>query len=257
MRPWFYEYLSILRCLSSFCKINLSSNKVCMTTCKVCMTSKFKYLVTGVLLAVFSLNAIYAQETKSKDNKKMFDRLTFFDLRGTNAIDAAIGTSVINGDYLDPEFAVYFKIGYKRHITNHLNINLTYNKYNIAYKDLFNEGFMSFDLNLEFLFSPYSEFSPFIQVGYGYNAANYFENTSTKAQGTFGIEYILMDALGVKLFGEYNYMFSDELDGLIAGESDDVLYRIGFGVNLYFGGNKRKQKLLSKLNTVIQSNLVE
>ncbi|BAO74598.1 curli production assembly/transport component CsgG [Winogradskyella sp. PG-2] len=181
----------------------------------------------------------------------------FFDYRGTNAIDAALGTAYFDGDLPDPEFEVYFRIGYKRHITNHLGINVIYNKYNIAFKDVYNEGFMSFDANLEFLFSPYTKFSPFIQAGYGYNANNYFEATSTKAQGALGFEYIVMDGVGFRLFGEYNYSFSDELDGLIAGDSDDTFYRIGFGVNLYFGGKKRKQKLLSRIDTVIQSNLVK
>jgi hypothetical protein len=221
------------------------------------MITKSKHLSIGVLLAVFSLNFICAQETNYEDNKKMFNRLAFFDYRGTNAIDVAIGTSIINGDIPDPEFAIYFKIGYKRHLTDHLNLNLTYNKYNIAFKDISNEGFMSFDLNLEYLFSPYTKFSPFIQAGYGYNASNYFETTSTKAQGALGIEYIIANGLGIKLFGEYNYMFSDELDGLIVGGTDDTFFRIGFGVNLYFGGGKKKQKRLSKIDTVIQSNLVK
>ena len=138
--------------------------------------------------------------------------MSFFDYRGTNAIDIAIGTSIMNGDLPDPEFESYFKIGYKRHITNYLNINLTYNKYNLAFKDVYNEGFMSFDLNLELLFSPYKAFSPFISAGYGYNAANYFETTSDKVQAAAGFEFIVVDGVGLKLFGEYNYSFSDELE---------------------------------------------
>jgi hypothetical protein len=221
------------------------------------MITKSKHLIIGVLLVVFSLNFICAQETNSEDNKKRFNRLTFFDYRGTNAIDVAIGASITNGDISDPEFAIYFKIGYKRHLTDHLYLNLTYNKYNVAYKDVSNEGFMSFDLNLEYLFSPYRKFSPFIQAGCGYNASNYFETTSPKAQGGLGFEYIIANGLGLRLFGEYNYMFSDELDGLIAGETDDAFFRLGFGVNLYFGGKKKKQRRLSKIDTVIQSNLVK
>lgn len=221
------------------------------------MITKSKHLIIGVFLSVLSIYNICAQEKKSDDNKELYNKLAFFELRGTNAIDAAIGTSVINGDFPDPEFEIYFRIGYKRFITNHLNINFTYNKYNLAFRDTYNEGFMSFDLNLEYLFSPYKDFSPFIHAGYGYNAANYFESTTTKAQGALGVEYVAMDGVGIKLFAEYNYTFSDELDGLIAGESDDAFFRIGFGVNLYFGGNKRKQKLLSQIDTVIQSNLVK
>jgi curli production assembly/transport component CsgG len=221
------------------------------------MITKSKHLILGVFLFVLSLHNIYAQEQNSEDNKELYSKLAFFELRGTNAIDVAIGTAVINGDFPDPQFDIYFKIGYKRFITNHLNLNFTYNKYSLAFRDTYNEGFMSFDLNLEYLFSPYEEFSPFIQAGYGYNAANYFESTTTKVQGALGIEYVAINGVGLKLFAEYNYTFSDELDGLIAGESDDTFFRIGFGFNLYFGGNKRKQKMLSQIDTVIQSNLVK
>ena len=77
--------------------------------------------------------------------------MAFFDYRGTNAIDVAIGMSIINGDIPNPEFGIYFKIGYKRHLTEHLNLYLTYNKYNVSFKDVSNECFMSFDLNLEYL----------------------------------------------------------------------------------------------------------
>ena len=111
------------------------------------MITKSIHLTIGVLLVVFSLNFICAQETNSEDNKKRFNRLAFFDYRGTNAIDVAIGMSIINGDIPNPEFGIYFKIGYQRHLTDYL----TYNKYNVAFKDVSNEGFMSFDLNLEYL----------------------------------------------------------------------------------------------------------
>ena len=94
-------------------------------------------------------------------------------------------------------------------------------------------------------------------AGYGYNASNYFETTSDKVQAAAGFEFIVVDGVGLKLFGEYNYSFSDELDGIIAGESDDTFFRMGFGINLYFGGNKRKQRLWSKIDTVIKSNLVK
>ncbi len=115
------------------------------------MITKSIHLTIGVLLVVFSLNFICAQETNSEDNKKRFNRLAFFDYRGTNAIDVAIGMSIINGDIPNPEFGIYFKIGYQRHLTDYL----TYNKYNVAFKDVSNEGFMSLGLNLEYLFSPY------------------------------------------------------------------------------------------------------
>ena len=219
------------------------------------MITKSKYLLLAVVLAVFSASVIHSQNSDDKKvNEKLFKKLRFFDLRGTNAVDLGIGSSIANGDLPDPEFEIYFKIGYKHHITSHLNFNVSYNKYSLAFREVYNEGFMSFDFNLEYLPSPYRRFTPFLFAGGGYNAANYFESTSNKAQGGLGFECIAIEGLGIRLFGEYNYFFSDELDGLIIGNSDDAVWRFGLGVNFYFGGKKRKEKLLSRINTVINSN---
>jgi curli production assembly/transport component CsgG len=216
-----------------------------------------KRFIITVITVITSTSLVLSQDRDFKKEEKYFQKLSFYDFRGSNAIDAAIGTSVINGDFEDPQFEIYFRIGYKRFVNEHFSVNFSYNKYNLGFKGLPNQGFMSFDFNLEYLFNPYKRFSPFIAAGAGYNAANYFETTSTKAQGMLGLEYIVYDGLGVKLFAEYNYNFDDELDGLIKGESNDTFFRIGLGVNFYFGGNKRRQKLLSNVNTVINSNLIK
>lgn len=52
-----------------------------------------------------------------------------------------------------------------------------------------------------------------------------------KYQGGGGIEYIPTDGIGIKLSTDYNYVAIDELDGLIAGTSDDVYFRVGLGMN--------------------------
>ncbi|WP_400077222.1 Curli production assembly/transport component CsgG [Winogradskyella sp. R77965] len=230
------------------------------------MIPKFSAILLTVAMTIVCVNFASSQDTEktveakeaqareNKNEKSINRRFAFFNYRSSNAFDMAAGSAIINGDYSDPEFEVYFRIGYKHHLTSHLNFNLTYNKYNIAYKDLYNEGFMSFDLNLELLFSPYTRFSPFLYAGAGYNADNDFATTETKVQGGFGLELIVTNRIGVKLFGEYNYFLTDELDGLIAGESDDALYRMGLGLNIYFGGNKKKEELRKKMKTVINSN---
>lgn len=184
-------------------------------------------------------------------------KIAFYELRGKNVIDLGTGTSVINGDFEDPKFEVYFHVGYKRYITPHLNVNFSYNKFNLAYVDVYNEGFMSFDLNLESTLMPHNKLSPFVFAGTGYNASNYFEQTAMKFQGGGGIELIVADGVGLKLYTDYNYVFSDELDGLIAGASDDIYFRIGFGVNYYFGGGNKKPKIKKDQPTMIKSNPIE
>src|SRR5690606_25486518 len=194
-------------------------------------------LIIVILVSSFSIS-LFSQEnidTITKQDKN----LKFYDYRGVNAVELAAGTSVMNGDLTDPLFEISTRIGYKRFITPYLNINFSYNKFNLAYKDIYNEGFMSFDLNVEGLLRPNHKFSPFIFAGGGYNAANYFEQTGAKIQGGVGVEYIVTEKVGVKLFSDYNYVFSVELDGVIFGDSDDVYWRILVGVNFYVGGEIR------------------
>ncbi|WP_299106244.1 outer membrane beta-barrel protein [uncultured Winogradskyella sp.] len=220
------------------------------------MISKFNAKLLCVAMIIGCFNLVFSQDSISKSERVITRKFTFLEFRGTNAIDIAAGSLQMEGDYPEYEYDIYFRIGYKRQLTSHLNANVTFNKYNVSIKDVSNEGFMSFDLNLEYLFSPYTKFSPFLFAGGGYNAANYFESTATKVQAGLGFELIVAPHIGLKLFGEYNYLFSDDIDGLIEGDTDDALIRMGLGFNFYFGGKKKKEMYQRKLKTVINSNQI-
>ena len=211
--------------------------------------------VVTLVFAVMILNVISAQNDSIQETTSWNKFIDFYDLRGTNTIATGAGTAVINGDFQDPLFEIYFKGGYKRSISPHFGISISYHKFNLAYEDMFNFGYMSFDLNLEYLVLPHKRVSPFIFGGAGYNASNYFEETATKAQAGGGIECVVTEGLAISLFTDYNYVFDDTLDGLEAGGSDDTYFRIGFGLNFYFGGAKKKAKLMGG-KTVINSNLI-
>ncbi|WP_458629063.1 Curli production assembly/transport component CsgG [Winogradskyella sp. PC D3.3] len=222
------------------------------------MNSKSNSVLLSIVISVLFFNTLFSQEeTDNKKDKSIANRFSFFEKRGSHAIDIAAGSAIINGDYPDSEFELYFRVGYRHHITSHLNVNFSYNKYNLAVKNVYNEGFMSFDFNVEYVLSPFTNVTPFLYAGGGYNASNYFVTTATKAQGGFGIEFLLAEGLGFKVFGEYNYMFTDDhLDGFMDGESNDTFVRVGLGLNMYFGGNKKKEMLRKKMKTVINSNLI-
>ncbi|MBU2927382.1 Curli production assembly/transport component CsgG [Winogradskyella psychrotolerans] len=200
---------------------------------------------------------MHAQDTNDRDDKAIAKRFKFFEKRGSHAVEFAAGSASSEVDYSDAEYELYFRAGYKHHLTSHLNLNITYNKYNVAVKDVFNEGFMSFDINLEYLISPFRNVSPLIYAGGGYNSTNYLESTETKVQGGLGLEFLLIEGVGLKIFGEYNYFFTDNhLDNLVLGDTDDAIIRAGLGLNIYFGGNKKKEALRRKMKTVINSNLI-
>lgn len=210
------------------------------------------FIVLFLCFCVAKMNSQTQNEEskQTKDNSHSF----FYKYRADNVFTTALGTAVINGDYQDPLFEFYGQVGYKRYINPFVNINFTYNKFNLAYKNINNNGFMSFDLNVESTIMPDNFFSPFVFAGAGINASNHFAETGMKVQGGFGIEYIVLEDFGVKLFTDYNHTFSDELDGKVYGKANDVFWRIGFGVNYYFGNDNKKSKIPSDVPTIINSN---
>jgi len=208
------------------------------------------YYYRFILLLVLSFSATLGySQTESQDESHAF----FYMYRGDNVFTGSLGTAVINGDYPDPLFEFYGQVGYKRFLNPYININLSYHKFNLAFKDVANNGFMSFDLNVEGTLMPNNQFTPFVFGGFGLNAANHFEQTDLKAQGGFGVEYLVLEGIGLKLFTDYNYVLSDLVDGKEFGSANDIYWRIGFGMNYYFGYTK-KNRIPSSAPTIINSN---
>jgi len=203
---------------------------------------------------LFFCNGLIAQQTANDIPIKNYNSKFGTEVRGKNVISAAVGTSLINGDYNGPLFEIFSHIGYKRFLGSYININFGFQKFNLAYKDVFNEGYMSFDMNLEMNLFPRNIFTPFLFAGGGINASNFFNRTDPKVQGGGGLELLVTESIGIKLFAEYNYLFIDDIDGRISGEANDVYWRMAFGVNFYFGKRSGRRKIDKNTPTVINSN---
>lgn len=212
------------------------------------------YSIFCIFFSLFFVQKTYSQEAIKRSKTKTFNEVYGIEVRGKNAFSIAAGTVIPNGDYTDGLFEIYMHAGYKRFLGPYVNINVGYNKYNLAFKDVLNQGFMSFDANLEIVPFPKSIFSPFIFAGGGMNASNYFEEISHKIQGGAGFEILVSPLVGLKLFAEYNMALTDELDGKIYGESDDAFWRAAIGFNFYFGKRGRKRSVKKNEPTVINSN---
>jgi len=207
-----------------------------------------------IFFFLFFLQKTYSQEEIERNPIKTYNRSYGTEVRGKNAFSMAAGATSPNGDFADALYEAYMHIGYKRFLGPYVNINISYNKYNLAFKDVFNEGFMSFDGNLEIVPFPKNIFSPFIFAGGGVNASNYFKETDSKIQGGAGFEILVSSLVGIKLFAEYNMAFTDTLDGRVYGKSDDAFWRAAIGLNLYFGKRGRKRNIKKNEPTVINSN---
>lgn len=213
-------------------------------------------LLNAVFLSCCLLfcNSLVAQQINQNISDENYNPKFGTEIRGKNAISIAIGASLPNTDFAEPLFEIYTHIGYKRFLGKYVNIHFGYHKFNLAYSDVLNEGFMSFDLNLELILFPRHIFTPFLFVGGGLNATNDFTRTDSKVQGGGGFELLVTESIGIKLFAEYNYLFTDELDGIISGEANDVYWRAAFGINFYFGKKGKHKRIKKNIPTVINSN---
>lgn len=218
---------------------------------------KAKLFLTLVTVFAF-LIGVYsnAQDVVKSEELTDFDRLVFYDFRGTNAFDVSGGLASISSDYENSEFKFQFKAGYKRFLSNYLNLKLAFGTFKLANTDFFEDQYTSIDVNLEFLLSPYERFSPFVYGGYGIVSAKDIDTSAGKVQAGLGAEYVVYDSLAIKLYAEYNYTTSDELDGFVGDTGNDSFLRLGLGLNVYFGGEEQRNKLLENQDTVIKSNQI-
>ncbi len=182
---------------------------------------------------VDALVANYEYDLSEDESTKLYNRL-FKERRATNAAQVHVGGTLIDGDYPDSKLEYMVGGTYRRFFTPYFNMSAGYTKFTLGNKGFLNEGFMSLDINAEVIILPYDRVTPFGYIGGGLHAPNGVSDISPKVQAGGGIEYLIKDNLGIRIFGEQNLVFSDEVDGVVFGSNDDFYTRFGFGLNFYF-----------------------
>ena len=219
------------------------------------MNTKSRLLFFSILFSVLSINSILGQEDEeqSSDDQKEFQKLDFYNLRGTNVVDAGIGGSTLFGDYEDTSIGFYYRAGYKRALSPSIFAGITANGFNFSYNDI-DQSLLSVDFNLEYLFIPNEMFTPLIYAGFGMSMDSETDVSAMKAQVGFGFEVLIVEKLGFKIFYEYNYGFDDDTEVLVFDGKNDKFMRLGIGVNYYFGGTNQKEKIQKEVKTIKNSN---
>lgn len=177
----------------------------------------------------------YLIEKEAAESTVLLDR-KLEDRRGKSAVSISVGSAHIAGDYSNTKGKLGTNIAYKFFFdkpTLNLNIGLGY--FQLENEGAFKEDFMSFDINLEYDILPYDNFTPFLYGGIGTISDTKLSNPYIKFQYGVGIEYLPVNNIGIKIFGEQNLLLDDSLDGLVQGKRDDYFWRVGVGVNFYIG----------------------
>jgi len=107
-------------------------------------------------------------------NRKIYKR------RSSSVVQVSLGGALINGDYVNPQWELNTRLGYKRYLNNNFNLNLNLNKFNLANENIFNQNFYAIDANVEYTVLPFDRLSPFVFAGAGTNISNDFNSIHPK-----------------------------------------------------------------------------
>lgn len=182
----------------------------------------------------------YEKETEVADSTVLYGR-NLFERRSKFAMEISGGATLMDGDYANPILRPMGEGALKYFITPSLDLRGSLNVINLANKNLLDVGYITYDLNLEFILLPKDKFSPYIFAGGGFGMNRKFDNTHAKIQYGVGVEYLVSNTLGIKLSAEQNINFTDNIDYVKAGTRDDFYYKFGLGLTYYFGANKKNK----------------
>jgi curli biogenesis system outer membrane secretion channel CsgG len=160
--------------------------------------------------------------------------------RGRVGIEGSAGATYLKGDYPNPIPEPMIRGAIKYFLNQNVNFSASSNAFWLGDKSITKKGFASLDLNLEYIFRPNSQLTPYVFAGGGMNFNKKFENKSLKIQYGLGFEYLVSDRLGLKLYGEHNLNFSDNLDYFETGIRDDYYWRFGLGMTYYFPNRSKR-----------------
>jgi len=163
-------------------------------------------------------------------NRKLEDR------RAKSAIGFGVGSTFVSNDYPNSNGNISGNILGKFYLENptfNLRVDLGY--FELENENFFNKEFASLSTNLGYDFLPYDKFTPSIYAGIGAISDLDFEEHFLKFQYGLELEYLPVNNIGFKLYGEQNVLFNDELEGVVEGKYNDSYIRVGIGVNFYLG----------------------
>ncbi|WP_395047576.1 CsgG/HfaB family protein [Flavobacterium sp.] len=198
--------------------------------------------VNAPVLKITQLINEYDKEKAIADETQMYGR-HLYQKRGVFGIGATGGASLINDDYSHPSSRPMIRGELKYLFSPTFNLNGSVNAFWFGNSKKLEVGYASLDLNIEAILLPFDKFTPYIFGGIGYNSNSAFENKFLKVQFGGGLEYLLSDKVGVKVYAENNLTNNDNLDYLIKGAKKDSFLRFGLGLSYYFGKRKPQKKV--------------
>lgn len=177
----------------------------------------------------------YLKEKDEASSTLLFDRKVE-DRRGKSAISFGVGSTFVSNDYSNSVGRFSTHLGYKTYFNKPtLNLNIGVSYFELENTGAFKNDFASLDVNLGYDILPYDNITPSVYAGLGTVSDLDFSDFFFEFQYGLIVEYLPVNNIGIKLYGEQNLLFSDEVEGVVQGKYNDFYWRVGLGVNFYLG----------------------
>lgn len=166
--------------------------------------------------------------------------------RGWFGIGAEIGTEQYNGDLSSGVFRPFYGLNLDFYCKPHMAFNLKLSRGELNSENDHESTVNQAELNVKYMLLPDQRFSPYGYIGGGIihldtlklvsgEPSQYDTKFFGKTQVGFGMEFFLINKLALNVSVDYNYIWSDKIDGIVAGKYDDYYFGGFIGLKYYFG----------------------
>ncbi len=164
-------------------------------------------------------------------------------------VGVSTGTSIYEGDYPSARPQPLGAITLGARLSEATDLTAQISHFNLLTDNFVDGNYTAGDLSLVVRLLPYDRFTPYFSLGGGaiFEHRNDLEDIDPsrwigKVNASLGGEYMVSPKFGVQVSGMYNYLFSDELDGLDRGLLNDVYWGGQIGFKYYFNLLGKKEK---------------
>lgn len=185
------------------------------------------------------LIAQYRADKEAEQSTELYERELFNPIH-KNGLNVAAGVALINADYSIKEPGVFTRIGYERRLTDNFAAEVSGSLFELNSGEQFRNYYWAADANLKYFILPHDDFGPYLFAGGGvFSALGQPEppapqETFFKFQYGAGLEYRPSTQWSIRLTGEHNMTFSDNVEGLVNGRRNDHYLTFGLGLNYKF-----------------------
>ena len=150
-----------------------------------------------------------------------------------------------SGDYSNSQYEPAGALSLQYSVSDRFALLFNFGTSKVSAASSFTSDITTASLLLNYSIFPQYRLNPFVKLGLGALNSNSFDrNGNTIETGdnwsmTFvsgaGLEYLLGDVVGLQLVGDFNYLITDNIDGVNQGKYNDYYWGLNFGINFYIG----------------------